>query len=385
MVALPTSPFNLFLLSCFTSFALLCFTTTPTIIKPRRYVTKLIHHDSVHSPYYNPMATVSERARRAIDSSSARLAYLRAKAQGISLTTSIGNDDMRAGVIAATGVGEFLANISIGEPPIPQLLSMDTGSQLTWIQCQPCTKCFKQDVPIFNPSKSSTYMSVSNCTSPTCLASPGQGCEALGCTFYQKYADRTTVSGLLATEKMTFETSDEGIYSIPNIPFGSKFSYCFGRIRDPQYIHNQLVLGDGAEIEGPSTPLEILDGLYYLTLEGISVDQENLDISPEVFKRSPYNNFGGVIIDSGSSLTSLARDAFNSLNNEVQRLTNGLLEGVKSSDRPGPCYKGVINRDLIGFPVVTFHFANGVDLVLDIESMFHEIATNQFCMACCSE
>ncbi len=161
---------------------------------------------------------------------------------------------------------------------------------------------------------------------------------------------------------------------------GSKFSYCFGRIRDPQYIHNQLVLGDGAKIEGPSTPLEILDGLYYLTLEGISVDQENLDISPEVFKRSPYNNFGGVIIDSGSSLTSLARDAFNSLNNEVQRLTNGLLEGVKSSDRPGPCYKGVINRDLIGFPVVTFHFANGVDLVLDIESMFHEIATNQFCM-----
>ena len=100
---------------------------------------------------------------------------------------------------------------------------------------------------------------------------------------------------------------------------GSKISYCFGRIRDPQYIHNQLVLGDGVEIEGPSTPLEILDGLYYLTLEGVSVDQENLDISPEVFKRSPYNNFGGVIIDSGSSLTSLARDAFNSLNNEVQR------------------------------------------------------------------
>ena len=162
---------------------------------------------------------------------------------------------------------------------------------------------------------------------------------------------------------------------------GSKFSYCFGRIRDPQYIHNQLVLGDGVEIEGPSTPLEILDGLYYLTLEGISVDQENLDISPDVFKRSPYNNFGGVIIDSGSSLTFLARDAFNSLNNEVQRLTNGLLEGVKNSDRLGPSYKGVINRDLIGFLVVNFHFANGVDLALNIESMFYEIATNQFCMA----
>ena len=74
------------------------------------------------------MATVSDRARRAIDSSSARLAYLRAKAQGVSLATSIGNDEMRAGVIAATGVGEFLANISTGEPPIPRLLSMDKAA-----------------------------------------------------------------------------------------------------------------------------------------------------------------------------------------------------------------------------------------------------------------
>jgi hypothetical protein len=104
--------FNLFLLSCFTTFALLCFTTTaltttPTITKPRRYVTKLIHHDSVHSPYYNPMATISDRARRVIDSSSARLAYLQAKAQEISLATGTGTDDVRAGVIAETNLKVF--------------------------------------------------------------------------------------------------------------------------------------------------------------------------------------------------------------------------------------------------------------------------------------
>lgn len=33
---------------------------------------------------------------------------------------------------------------------------------------------------------------------------------------------------------------------------GSIFSYCFGPIRDPHYIHNQLIFGDGAIIEGPS-------------------------------------------------------------------------------------------------------------------------------------
>jgi hypothetical protein len=32
---------------------------------------------------------------------------------------------------------------------------------------------------------------------------------------------------------------------------------------DPQYIHNQLVIGDGAKVEGLSTPLEILGGFTF--------------------------------------------------------------------------------------------------------------------------
>jgi hypothetical protein len=143
--------FNLFLLSCFTTFALLCFTTTaltttPTITKPRQYVTKLIHPGSVHSSFYNPTATVSDRARRVIDSSSARLAYLQAKFQEISLATGTGTDDVRAGVIVETDAEGFVANISIGEPPSPQLLVIDTGSSLSWTQCQPCSSCFQQAV-----------------------------------------------------------------------------------------------------------------------------------------------------------------------------------------------------------------------------------------------
>jgi hypothetical protein len=172
----------------------------------------------------------------------------------------------------------------------------------------PCSgwfkSCFQQAVPVFDPSKSSTYKRVSNCFSPTCDTAPGKGCDASGyCTFNQTYGDGSTVTGPLATETLTFVTSDEGTISVPNIAFGcannvggfggqasglvglgssqislvsqlgSKFSYCFGRVMDPQYIHNQLVIGDGAKVEGLSTPLEILGGLYFLTLQSISVGE----------------------------------------------------------------------------------------------------------------
>ena len=402
--------FNLFLLSCFT---LLCFTTSttslattsPTIAKPKRLVTKLIHHNSVYSPYYNPRDTIADRARHAIDSSNTRSDYIWKKIQGVSLDT----DDVRAGVIAETKHEGFMANISIGSPPVPQLLVMDTGSGLLWTQCQPCTHCFTQALPIFNPPESSTYSTLP-CTSPSCYRAPGSNCQASHCAFKQGYFDGTSVSGFLGTEKFTFETSDEGITSIPNLVLGcansvggfggqssgilglaadkislvnqvgSKFSYCFGPIRDPQYSHNQLIFGDGAIIQGSSTPIEILAGLYFLTLESISVGEKKLDILPEVFTMTPAGK-GGVMIDSGTTLTYLPRGAFDPLDAEVRRLMDGLVQLVSRPSFAAPCFNGVINRDLVGFPVVTFNFANGVDLALDVESLFIETSPNQFCMA----
>lgn len=49
------------------------------------------------------------------------------------------------------------------------------------------------------------------------------------------------------------ECLDHGAKKISLVnQLGSIFSYCFGPIRDPHYIHNQLIFGDGAIIEGPS-------------------------------------------------------------------------------------------------------------------------------------
>ncbi|GLT70895.1 hypothetical protein SLA2020_429470 [Shorea laevis] len=127
----------IFQLSYFTAFALIIISLTTTAFantKPRRFVSKLIHqYDSIGS---------------AIESSAARFAYLQARVLGTSLTM---DHDIRSGLIADMHQVFFMANISIGEPPVPQLLIMDTGSNLLWTQCLPCTNntCFPQTLPVF--------------------------------------------------------------------------------------------------------------------------------------------------------------------------------------------------------------------------------------------
>jgi hypothetical protein len=62
---------------------------------------------------------------------------------------------------------EYLVHLSIGTPPQPVHLSLDTGSDLVWTQCQPCQACFDQALPYFDPFDSSTF-SVLPCHQPMC-------------------------------------------------------------------------------------------------------------------------------------------------------------------------------------------------------------------------
>ncbi|KAL7193931.1 hypothetical protein ACSBR2_025551 [Camellia fascicularis] len=93
-------------------------TTTTTITKPPRLVMKLIHHDSIFSPYHNPNATISKHIGRDINS-------LRNRSFSI---TSTG--DVRGGIIPTNDGALFLVNVSIGQPLVPQLVVLNSGSNL---------------------------------------------------------------------------------------------------------------------------------------------------------------------------------------------------------------------------------------------------------------
>ncbi|KAJ0684095.1 putative nepenthesin [Helianthus annuus] len=58
-----------------------------------------------------------------------------------------GHQSLSSIVFLVTGnvypTGYYYVTVNIGNPPKPYWLDLDTGSDLTWLQCDaPCTKCF---------------------------------------------------------------------------------------------------------------------------------------------------------------------------------------------------------------------------------------------------
>jgi hypothetical protein len=69
--------------------------------------------------------------------------------------------------IVPTG-GAYVVTVGLGTPKKDFTLSFDTGSDLTWTQCEPCLGgCFPQNQPKFDPTTSTSYKNVS-CSSEFC-------------------------------------------------------------------------------------------------------------------------------------------------------------------------------------------------------------------------
>ncbi|XP_051131508.1 aspartyl protease UND [Andrographis paniculata] len=311
-------------------------------------------------------------------------------------------DDVRAPIFPMEDGSIFLVNVSIGNPPIPQLMAMDTGSRLTWIRCRTCDGCKN----VFDPKKSSTYSALPR-DSPQCLHYKYGPQNQQLCTFGFTYQDLSSSVGIVGLEKFTFLTSSGGTMELPDLVFGCaqrtsgtvvsvdgilalevpdkycltartgyRFSYCIGNINDLGYMYNQLILGDGAVLEGDSTPMQIKDSHYVVTLEGISVGETRLAIDPREF-------LSNVVVDSGTTYTELRRSAYRSLVAEVEELMDGVVARtlVRNAETQ-LCYRGDIERDLKGFPIVTLHLAEGTDIELDVDAMFQKTKDGlAFCMA----
>ncbi|KAK5813788.1 hypothetical protein PVK06_029239 [Gossypium arboreum] len=115
------------------------------------FSVELIHRDSIKSPFYNPFETTFDRVTNAFRHSFSRVHRFYPN----SITTTEANPDI------IVNTGEYLMNISLGTPSFSVVALADTGSDLIWTQCSPCSQCFKQDAPLFDPTKSSTYRKMS--------------------------------------------------------------------------------------------------------------------------------------------------------------------------------------------------------------------------------
>ncbi|CAN1166733.1 Probable aspartic protease At2g35615 [Linum perenne] len=385
----------------------------------------LIHRDSIYSPLYNATETIEDRAQRVAKASLDRYEYL-------SSALSIRPE---ATLVPGFQSYAFYMNFSIGTPPVPQLVLMDTGSALLWVKCKPCSPCKHgpKDPPIFDPVKSSTIYEVpceEKCKS--CTAWPPWAVKK--CKFTQKYVDGSVSDGIYMKDRLIFQTSANGRTSEtfesyfgcsnyqtdkgtdldkhfsgviglgPSKPegylgvlaliwdLGSKFSYCVGRFSDRYYPYNSISFGANANMVGMETPMYSGVGTYHVNLLNISIGDKILNIDPKVFKRMS-RKYGGMIVDSGSEITLLPDEALDVIKAEVKRIA--ILQGMKQLRttfglgmwQSGLCFTGTVFKDAHGFPPMGFHFEHdGIETdpepVLKVQSfgLFDQIKKDIFCL-----
>ncbi|XP_043700590.1 aspartic proteinase CDR1-like [Telopea speciosissima] len=394
----------IFSFTTFISF-IFCITSNTAVAKPRslRFNVELIHRESLLSPFQNPKTILSNKAQRAYESSIARYTYL------TSHITSSSIDKFKIDVIPYSSL-DYLAKIPLGAPASDIFTTIDTSSGILWIQCKPCLQCFDY-------TKSTTYTKLSCfCSSSHFkLASNGHCRESPnGCTYHTQYGNQDESFGNPASESLAFINSDGGVEeTVMNLVFvcgindkfiigdqsagvlglaamnlsivsqlssisQPKFSYCFGNLSDPSSKGN-LIFGD-AHISGFTTPF-IFDRFYYLNLIGISIGSERLNIPPGTFDRKDSGS-GGVIIDSGTPLTILAKEGYNEVTDELSvYLMKFKCNPVPFAKSNRLCSSGNFIRDLNGFPTVTFHFKDNAKLVLGKWSLFTQVEEDVFCLA----
>ena len=120
------------------------------------FSVELMHRDSPKSPFYDPSETPQQRLANALRRSVNRVNHFRP-------TSSFSTNAVGSVIVPASG--EYLMQYAVGTSLVKVLGVFDTGSDLTWLQCAPCTKCYQGKDPIFDPAKSSTYKTIP-CTAP---------------------------------------------------------------------------------------------------------------------------------------------------------------------------------------------------------------------------
>ncbi|KAL4352858.1 hypothetical protein GQ457_06G034540 [Hibiscus cannabinus] len=332
-----------------------------------------------------------EQIQRGIARGQHRLQMLNAMV----LAAAAGSGGVKAPVVA--GDGEFLMYLSIGTPPKSYSAIMDTGSDLIWIQCKPCSQCYQQSAPIFDPKKSSTYAKLS-CNNHLCKAIPQGTCGDDGCEYRYLYGDYSLTQGVMATETLTF-----GKVLVPKIGFGCgednegegftqgaglvglgrgalslvsqlkepKFSYCLTLFDGTQ--KSTLLMGSLARVNRTfgavkTTPLirnPLQPSFYYLSLNGISVGKTRLPIKKSSFALR-YDGTGGLIIDSGTTITYLEENAFRAVRKGFIKQMNLPLDtsGVTGLDL---CFTLPSDTTKVKVPKLVFHF-EGADIDLPAEN-----------------
>ncbi|KAL5544728.1 hypothetical protein UlMin_008512 [Ulmus minor] len=323
--------------------------------------------------------------------------------------TEIMPEDLATPIVSGQshGSGEYFSRLGVGRPAKQYYMVIDTGSDINWLQCEPCSECYQQDDQIFNPSTSSSYTSLT-CNSPQCGNLDVSGCRDGKCLYQVSYGDGSYTVGDLATETLTFGNTgsvnnvalgcghdNEGLFvgaagllglgggplSLTSQIKASRFSYCL--VNRDSAGSSTLEFNSAEEAGSITAPLlrnSKTSTFYYIGLTGMSVGGKPLSISPEIFSIDEAAGTGGVIVDSGTAITRLQTQLYDSLRDSFKDATRALpsAEGVALFDT---CYD-LSSRTSVRVPTVSFEFSGGKSLQLPAKNYLIPVdASGTFCFA----
>ncbi|KAL1832703.1 hypothetical protein ACET3Z_002354 [Daucus carota] len=376
-----------------------------------KWKLNLLHRDKISTKYY-PGHRLRFEARMKRDMLRVKSLVRRVSGGGATAEGGAGGkyemEEFGSDVVSGMdqGSGEYFVRIGVGSPAKSQYMVIDSGSDVVWVQCQPCAQCYHQSDPVFDPAKSASFSGVS-CGSSVCDRLENSGCHRGRCGYQVSYGDGSYTKGTLALETLTF-----GRAMIRNVAIGcghrnrgmfigaagllglgggsmslvgqlggqtgGTFSYCLvsrGTGSSGSLVFGRESLPVGAAwvnlIRNPRAP-----SFYYIGLSGIGVGGMQVPVPESIFELGN----GGVVMDTGTAVTRFPtaayvafRDAFISQTASLPR-----APGVSIFDT---CY------NLNGFvtvrvPTVSFYFTGGPILTLPARNFLipvDEVGT--FCFA----
>ncbi|KAJ0568369.1 putative nepenthesin [Helianthus annuus] len=272
--------------------------------------------------------------------------------------------------------GLYYTQIHVGNPPRPYFLDIDTGSDLTWIQCDaPCTSCAKGAHPYYKPARGSILSSQDSFCFDVQQNTKSGYCESCSqCDYEIEYADHSSSLGVLSKDNLR-------LVAINDTTVNSKV--IIGCAYDQQGILlNSLAKTDGilglsrAKVSLPSQLAKqgIIDNVIghcltsdsvsggYMFLGGDIVPQAKMSWVPmlndahasmnyvaEVSRMTygskqlgldRYNKGNGrIVFDSGSSYTYFTRQAYSDLVSTLKDVSrDGFVQDASDTTLP-ICWK----------------------------------------------
>ncbi|XP_044476672.1 protein ASPARTIC PROTEASE IN GUARD CELL 1-like [Mangifera indica] len=304
------------------------------------------------------------------------------------------------------GSGEYFTRIGVGSPAEQFYMVIDTGSDVNWIQCKPCVDCYEQSDPLYDPSASSSYKSLS-CNSPQCDALDVSACLRDQCLYEVTYGDGSFTAGNLMTETLSFGKSgyvesvtmgcghdNQGLFtgaagllglgggslSLPKQLKTKSFSYCLVN-RDSNKT-GTLEFNSPVPSDSVTTMLSKsneTNTFYYVGLTGFTVGGHKVQIPESTFELDESGN-GGIIIDCGTAVSRLQTPAYHALRDAFRNETSD-LKSTGPYSLFDTCYD-LSGLSTVKVPSVSFVFAGNKYLDLPTENYLIPVDSDgTFCFA----